>query len=294
METKSSLKIDFLITAVLIQSFFQILLIGARHNGLFAESNLIYNDRFTGIALLVSMVVFVLVLLNIQKLRKVATQELIIETQKESLHNLGKLVETIQQQKHDFTNHLQVISGFCDLRNLNELSKYVREVTNEIVPHQQIMQIARLEIKSLLLVKSGLAKEKKINFVMAIADDFEAFPLCKIQAVNLLGNLLDNALKASMEAEEPFTKIYLGYEIGHNVIRIYNNGGSIPQSLGEDVFKKGYTTKKGSNGLGLHIIKSLVDQYNGTITYNSTPETGTEFIIRIPVAQPSTICVEDQ
>lgn len=294
METKSSLKVTFLINGVLIQSFLQILLITMNHNGLFADIAFVMNDRMVVVSLLVNMVVFVLVLLNIKKLRKVANQEFVIEKQKENLDNLGKLVETIQQQKHDFINHLQVINGFSDLGNYDELNKYVKEITNEVRPQFQLMQISRLEIKSLLLVKAGVAKENKIDFMMAIEDDFEAFPLCKIQAVNLLGNLIDNAFKAASKGDKPFVKLYLGFENGFNVIRVFNNGDYIPQGLGEEIFLKGYTTKKGSNGLGLYIIKSIVSEYGGSIIYNSKPETGTEFIIRVPVGQDKARFIKEQ
>ncbi len=294
MEKKSGMKLSFLINGILIQSFLQIILISLTHTGLFGDYFSIHGNGLIGLAMFVNMLVFILVLINVQKLQKASEQELIIEKQQQNIDNLGKLVETIQQQKHDFVNHIQVIKGFSDLGNYRELKLYIDEITNQVKPELQFMSLSRMEIKSLLLVKAGIAKEQKINFDIAVTHDLDRFPLCKINAVNLFGNMIDNAFRASIKAKKPYVKIYIGLENDYNVIKFYNNGSYIPKEIGDEIFYKGYTTKEKSGGLGLYIVKNLVSQYQGTMVYTSNPETGTEFVIRIPtVVSDDSVCHDE-
>ncbi|SHK23269.1 Histidine kinase-, DNA gyrase B-, and HSP90-like ATPase [Anaerobranca californiensis DSM 14826] len=270
---------------ILIQSFLQIVLIAFSHKKLFPELNFQYIQGILGVAIIVNLSIFILVLLNLKRLKAAAIQEAMIAEQKTHLDNLGKLVETIQQQKHDFINHLQVIAGLIELNDIEELKKYVKDIAAEVKPQFQFISLKRLELKSLLFVKGGIAKDKNIDFNIKVNDDFEDFPLCKIEGVNLLGNLINNAFIAALCDNKPKVFVYLGVQENEGkknyIIKVHNNGSTIPANLGDIVFTKGYSTNK-TDGLGLYIVKSIVDIYNGEINYTSSKENGTEFIVKIP------------
>lgn len=55
-----------------------------------------------------------------------------------------------------------------------------------------------------------------------------------------------------------------------------------PWKKQESIFRPGYSSKN-STGLGLSIVKQLVEEMNGRIRLNSNLEAGTEFIIEIPI-----------
>jgi len=50
------------------------------------------------------------------------------------------------------------------------------------------------------------------------------------------------------------------------------------------VFEHFYTTKEGGTGLGLSIVRRLVADFDGRITLESEPGTGTRFVIQFPQA----------
>ncbi|MGI8932508.1 MAG: sensor histidine kinase [Phormidesmis sp.] len=73
-------------------------------------------------------------------------------------------------------------------------------------------------------------------------------------------------------------------------IAIADNGPGIPESVRSRIFDPFFTTKpvgKGT-GLGLSISYQIITQrHQGKLTCCSTPETGTEFIVQIPLQQPT-------
>ena len=73
----------------------------------------------------------------------------------------------------------------------------------------------------------------------------------------------------------------------HILISIKDSGKGMPPEVQERIFEPFYTTKelgKGA-GLGLSICYNIIAQHNGSITVNSSPGTGTEFITSLPVKQ---------
>jgi two-component system, NtrC family, sensor kinase len=74
----------------------------------------------------------------------------------------------------------------------------------------------------------------------------------------------------------------------HVSIRIIDNGIGIPQPIQAKIFDPFFTTKPVGKGTGMGMSISyqiVVEKHNGTLACFSTPETGTEFEIRIPIQQ---------
>ncbi len=70
-----------------------------------------------------------------------------------------------------------------------------------------------------------------------------------------------------------------------------DNGVGIPKEAQGRVFErfyrvdKGRSRKQGGTGLGLSIVKHIVNFYKGTIKLTSEVDKGTEFVVRLPVAE---------
>lgn len=97
-------------------------------------------------------------------------------------------------------------------------------------------------------------------------------------------NIIINALQASNFSCE----IYIEYKVvqQRHEIRISNNGPQIPEDVMGKLFDPFFTTKiKGEGtGLGLNIVKQIIEKHEGTIRAESTAEL-TSFIIQLPVVE---------
>ncbi|MCP4314439.1 MAG: GHKL domain-containing protein, partial [Bacteroidetes bacterium] len=71
----------------------------------------------------------------------------------------------------------------------------------------------------------------------------------------------------------------------HVSVKIKESGKGIPKDIADRIFDPFFTTKPRGEGtgIGLDIVKKIIDKHNGTIEFESSPGKGTEFTITIPV-----------
>jgi signal transduction histidine kinase len=104
--------------------------------------------------------------------------------------------------------------------------------------------------------------------------------------INLVGNALD-ALEAAGTAD-PRLEIAAGENLAGTEVwlRVRDNGPGIAPEALDDIFSPFYTSKATGNGLGLAISKKVVDAHGGSIEAESTPGSGSEFLLTFPKRAP--------
>jgi signal transduction histidine kinase len=96
-------------------------------------------------------------------------------------------------------------------------------------------------------------------------------------------NLLINAVDAMPEGGP--LSVTLSREGAFVVARVKDSGAGIPSNQIDSIFEPFYTTKPAGrgNGLGLVVVKGIMDEHNGTVDVHSEDGVGTEFTIRFPI-----------
>jgi len=86
------------------------------------------------------------------------------------------------------------------------------------------------------------------------------------------------------ELESPFVKIKIRVGKSHTSIQLVDNGIGIEWSHKERVYDMFYraTSRSNGTGLGLYIVKSMIEKLNGQISLESTLGHGTTFLLTIP------------
>lgn len=101
----------------------------------------------------------------------------------------------------------------------------------------------------------------------------------------LLYNLLDNAIKYTPSGGS--VKVEVKSDRGWSVIKVKDTGIGIPEDEQSRIFERFYTVDKSrsnkvaSTGLGLSIVKHIVEKHNGEIELTSNINSGTEIVIKI-------------
>jgi signal transduction histidine kinase len=97
-------------------------------------------------------------------------------------------------------------------------------------------------------------------------------------------NLLDNALKYTPDGGN--VSLACAVESGRIIVRIRDTGMGIPLDEQPRIWERLYRGDKSRSqrglGLGLSLVKAIVEAHHGTVTVQSRPGEGSEFIVHVP------------
>lgn len=102
------------------------------------------------------------------------------------------------------------------------------------------------------------------------------------QLLRVFNNLIKNAIQAIPQPENGLIEIEVEQDLNIVVITFKDNGKGIPKEQREKVFYPNFTTKSGGMGLGLAMVKNIVQNAGGEITFESEEDLGTTFIVALP------------
>jgi signal transduction histidine kinase len=101
----------------------------------------------------------------------------------------------------------------------------------------------------------------------------------KNQIQRVITNLIKNGLQSVSNNKKSNIKVELINKDKTIIIKVKDNGSGIPEENKLHIFEPKFTTKSSGMGLGLSIVKKIVENHNGTISFDTEKEKGTVFII---------------
>ncbi|MFC4095945.1 ATP-binding protein [Euzebyella saccharophila] len=104
----------------------------------------------------------------------------------------------------------------------------------------------------------------------------------RTQLIRVVTNLVKNAIQAVPEVEAPRILVSVAEEENKVKICVADNGIGIEDEFKEKIFEPKFTTKSSGMGLGLGMVKNIVETYQGNITFTSQPGKGTVFTVKLP------------
>lgn len=218
----------------------------------------------------------------------------------------------IANVSHELRTPMTTISGFIDgiLDGTIEPEKqehYLKIVSAEAKRLKGIVQtmlsLARLESGEQEMNKTEvdlysmccsvmISQEQRINVKNIEVMGFDSCESARVLADNdmiyqVIYNLIDNSIKFTPEGG--YISVYTGNnQKGESIFKVRNSGQGIAKKDLPKVFERFYKTDKSrssnkeSSGLGLYIVKSIIDLHQGKITVRSMLGEYTEFEICLP------------
>ncbi len=106
----------------------------------------------------------------------------------------------------------------------------------------------------------------------------------RTQLIRIITNLVKNAIQA-IPKSQPEKRVIVKLEKRDKevLISVCDNGTGIEPENYARIFEPKFTTKTSGMGLGLAIIKNIIENYNGTLTFESTPGQSTTFTVVLPI-----------
>ena len=216
----------------------------------------------------------------------------------------------IADASHELKSPITLLSLFMeDAIHLEGLPETFR---SRLVRQYNILQRMRRLVKNLLDLSALEAKEtidfKELSLselVRSVHDDYaEVLKAGQIDMEidvpenfrvrgdrdsmqRVLINLVDNAVKYNIKGG----RIEIAAEVKNNMVQlsVFNTGKDIPKKDIDRVFEQFYRVEKsrssqyGGSGLGLTIVKRIIELHRGEITIESEPNAGTRINIRLPI-----------
>ncbi|MBS1144203.1 MAG: hypothetical protein H6R14_1609 [Proteobacteria bacterium] len=146
-------------------------------------------------------------------------------------------------------------------------------------------EVAELDLNELIGEVLGLYESSSAVIEIALAPDLPPILGDATQLRQIIHNLLRNAEDALEGREDAHIRIQtetIGRQAG---LSISDNGPGFPVELLPRIFEPYVTTKARGTGLGLPIVKKIVEEHLGTIEISNAPEGGARIDIRLPLVK---------
>lgn len=106
----------------------------------------------------------------------------------------------------------------------------------------------------------------------------------KGQLIRVMNNLIKNAIQAIPENVEPAITVDMKSKGDEVEISVKDNGTGIPEEQWDKIFEPRFTTKTKGMGLGLAMVKNIIEGFGGKIWFETKLRVGTTFRIALPKA----------
>lgn len=209
----------------------------------------------------------------------------------QQLSGTEQYIDSLRAQTHEFMNKMQVIMGMIELKQYDDVSRYINKLHNNFQAEVGYItdKVKSAAIAGYLLGKAGEAQEQKITFIL---DPNSYLPELTESAdihelLQILGNVLTNAFDAvKLEFVKEVT-LSLNFDSEEEIIiiTISDNGCGIDLSYADQIFNNKFSTKSTNRGYGLYMVHKTITSRAGLIEFSSTKDLGTEFYIEFPITK---------
>ena len=123
---------------------------------------------------------------------------------------------------------------------------------------------------------------------VSLAQDLPAIEGDPTQIQQVLINLVSNAFDAMRDMPPAGRKVHIATESnGDDIVSVAvrDYGAGIPEAASEQLFEQFFTTKEEGLGMGLAIVRSIVEAHGGKIAAENAPDGGARFYFTLPAAK---------
>jgi signal transduction histidine kinase len=199
-----------------------------------------------------------------------------------SVKGLIALISETEDISENVKNYLKMADGSID-----RLDQTIYDILEYSKNSRTDVQFEKFNIREVVeLINSDLKfyNDKPIDFQININGEEEIYT-DKKRIITVVKNLISNAVKYSKtSAESSFVKFEMKQSSDHIELIVSDNGIGIPKDQHNRIFEMFYRVSSGriGSGLGLFIVKEILEKLGGTISVESEPNIGSTFTVRLP------------
>lgn len=182
------------------------------------------------------------------------------QIQKNMIEEMKSNYEESIRIRHDIKNYLLVTNSYLARGEIEKAIKYNSEWSGDLFAGRFIyFDTGSMAVDAILCDKFSKCKDRGIDYKCEITVNMSVFDQANVAI--LLANLLDNAIEASQEVEEPYIYLKISGKMAYVVLSVENKiNAPIVKKDGQMLSTK---RNKEMPGIGLKSIKRAVEQMNG-------------------------------
>jgi two-component system, NtrC family, sensor histidine kinase PilS len=197
---------------------------------------------------------------------------------------LSSISGSVQMVRHDAqlgpedSRLLDIV--LSEAERLNELVSTMLQVGRPRPPQREQVDLGALAAEVVDMARRGPAASPAVTLELERPPSGPMAQGDADQLRQVVWNLLKNAIQASSTGG--VVRVCVGSEGTHSAIEVRDRGQGIdPEQMGH-LFEMFYSGRQGGVGLGLALVKQIVDAHGGTIHVDSSPDEGTRFRVVLP------------
>jgi PAS domain S-box-containing protein len=172
---------------------------------------------------------------------------------------------------------------------LNRMVGDLLDFTRPREPMLHAEDISRLLLDAVEAARAWQGGNGRVAMSVDVAPELPRVPLDRRLIRQALVNMLVNAIQSMPQGG--LVQVRARREVsGHREllrIDVADQGCGIPTELVHRVFEPFFTTKAQGTGLGLAVVKRIIEEHHGELSLESAPGRGTTFTFRLPLSQPT-------
>ena len=170
----------------------------------------------------------------------------------------------VRALRHDMKNHILALQALVQRKEAEEMNRYLESMKDFMTNPEEYVKTGSDSVDSLLNYKIQKAHEV-LNVVETKISIPQQLRLRSFDLNVLLGNLLDNAIDASMQTEEKKLNITIKLDKGVLFLYICNSCQRIAD--GRSGFLETTKEDKTNHGIGLKNVRQIVEKYHGDLAF---------------------------
>lgn len=194
--------------------------------------------------------------------------------------SLQHMQRSLRPEDPDFKEKLDRFSTTV-IEQIDALSNIANEFSNFAKMPKAVEEV--LDLHALVLNTVELYRETPdVHIKFTHGDIHQASVFAdKDQLLRVLNNLVKNAIQAIPEGREGKIEIGLRQKADRWIVEVKDNGTGIPPDRIDKIFMPNFTTKSTGMGLGLAMVKNIVENAGGQIWFETSQNIGTTFYVSL-------------
>jgi sensor histidine kinase regulating citrate/malate metabolism len=203
------------------------------------------------------------------------------------LDTVRGLAEALRAQNHEASNRLHTVVSLIELGRVEEAVAFATDEleTAQLLTDVVVGAVEEPVVAAVLLGKSAQAAERGIDLVIDEDTAVSGLAVEPRDVVTILGNLLDNAFDAVGSTDDKQVHVRVHADTDTLEVDVDDSGAGLPEDVRDQVFRRGWSTKRGDRavgrGLGLALVGQVVRRYGGRVAVEDSPLGGARFTVRI-------------